>query len=317
MILTPIFISNKYYINVLVLAMITCIATLGFRLIQLTGHLSLAQGVFIGIGAYTSVTLVGIFGISFWAAMPLAGVVAAIIGLIIAWPALRLKGAYFAILTLGLSEVFRVILLNFWSFSGGPSGIPGGETTIESIPRPENILFINFSSRIAYFYLVLIVLIIVVLIFNKMDKSTTGKTIDAIRQSDDLALSIGINVIGYKMNAFIIACFFTGISGALLAHYLNSITPGDFNFWKSSDIVLFSLIGGLGNILGPIVGVIGMTILSNSVASFAQYQSIIYGVVAIIFIMLLPDGLVGIPKLIKSILIKIIKNKKNNLNRGD
>ena len=297
--------------------MITCIATLGFRLIHLTGHLSLAQGVFIGIGAYTSVTLVGICGFSFWAAMPLAGVVAAILGLIIAWPALRLKGAYFAILTLGLSEVFRVVLLNFWSFSGGPSGIPGGETAIESIPRPESILSIDFSTRIAYFYLVLIVLTIVILVFNLMDKSSTGKTIDAIRQSDNLALSIGINVTRYKMNAFIIACFFTGISGALLAHYLNSITPGDFNFWKSSDIVLFSLIGGVGHILGPIVGVIGMTILSNSVDSFEQYQTIIYGVVAIIFIMLLPEGLVGIPKLIKSAVIKIINNKNNKLKHGD
>lgn len=296
--LIPLFVTNMYYISILVIALISAIATLGFRLLLLTGHLSLGQAVFMGVGAYVSVHLVGDFGFSFWLAMPLAGVVSALFGYVVGRPALRLKGAYFAVLTLGLSEAFQILLLNYWSFSGGPSGIPGGETSITVIPAPESFLGLDFSSYTTYYYLVLVVLGLVVLVFRRIDTSSTGRMLSAIEQSDDLARSVGVNITRYKASALILSSFVTGISGALLAFFLHSVTPGDFDFWNSANIVFFGLIGGVGHVLGPVFGALGMTWVSSAVGSFANYETVVYGIVAIVIIYLLPGGLVSIPAVI-------------------
>lgn len=301
--LVPLFLRNLYHLHIAITALIAAICALGLRLILCTGHLSLGQAVFLAAGAYSSVSLVCRLGLSFWLALPLAGLFAAAFAALIGWPALRLKGAYFALLTFGLGEAVRLALINGSELTGGPAGIPGGETSIRVIPPPNTIVIMGFScveftSKASYYYLSLVLFIITAVVMERINVSRMGSILKSIEQSDSLAESVGIDVAKYRLLAFTIACFFAGLAGAFYAHYLRSITPEDFNFWKSADIVIYAIIGGRANIFGPIIGAVVLVALSNSIAFLARYQTIVYGAIGILVVMFLPGGLLSLPGLI-------------------
>lgn len=303
MFLVPLLLRDPYYLHIAIMSLIAGTGGLGLRLILCTGHLSLGQAVFLGAGAYTSVLLVCRLGLSFWLALPISGVLASVFAALTGWPALRLKGAYFALLTIGLGEAARLALINGGKLTGGPAGIPGGPTVIKAIPPPNPIviwelLVVEFGSKTSYYYLILVLFIITAVVTYVIDRSRTGTILAAIQQSDTLAESVGINVTRYNILAFSTASFFTGLTGAFYAHYIRCITPEDLNFWRSVDVVVYTIIGGRANIFGPIIGAMSMVGLSSSIAFLAQYQTIFYGGVSILVLLLLPEGLISLPSLI-------------------
>lgn len=294
-ILLPTLAKSEYYLNVFINIFIGCICALCVRILFNVGKISLVQGSFVAIGAYISSLLVTELGLSFWLALPLAGMLTAIIGALIGYPALRLKGTYFVLLSFALAEAIRILLLNWRSLTGGASGIT-------SIPPPNTIkLFdlppIIFSSKLPYYYLALFLLIITLTVIYIIDYSRLGRIISAIRQNNDLAESLGINIGFFNTLAFTVACFFCGLCGSFNAHHICSVYPTSYTLWNGVDYLIYTIIGGTSNLFGPLIGTLVMRLILIGLAVFNQYKLIVYGVVLIIVIMFLPNGLISIPRL--------------------
>ena len=215
--------QNVYWTHVLILTMISVILAAAFRTFMRTGMLSLGTAGFMLLGAYSSALMTKSLGFSFWAALPLGGLAAAVAALIVGVPFLRAKGLFFAILTFLMSEGFRLVAWYWTSVTGGSTGLLG-------IPDPNPInlfgLFtITFDTRFSYFYLVLFIAVISLLILYLIERSWYGLTWSALRESENLAQAVGINVMGHKLMMFAITSFFMGIAGVLYAHYMGALSP--------------------------------------------------------------------------------------------
>jgi len=291
LVLLPIFLKSPYELHLLITIMTTSIAALGFRLVYNTGKTSMAQGSFVAIGAYTSALMVIRLGLSFWLTLPLAGLVAAAIGGIIGYPALKLRGAYFTILTFGLAEAIHLALLNGGNFTGGVMGITEIPSPVIVLPGQASIEFI---SKVPFYYLALALLVLTLVVMYRLDHSRLGRIFGAIHDNDRLAESLGINLGMYTTLAFTIACFFSGLAGAFLAHYVGVITPSSYGLWQGVYYLIYVIVGGAGNIFGPIIGTAGLTYLSRFLIAFGRYQLIIYGAILIVFMMFLPNGLLSL-----------------------
>ena len=251
------------------------------------GQLPLGHAGFMAVGGYTagifmkSIPLKGLP--SFILAILLAGIVAGIFGIIIGIPALRLKGDYLAIITLGFGEIIRVILLNIdtvlgFKFTGGAAGLMG-------IPK--------YTS----YPMVFICVVITCLVIHTMMKSRHGRAILSIRENEIAAESCGINTFYYKTMAFVASAFFAGVSGALFASYLGLLVPGDFGFMKSIEILVMVVLGGMGSMLGSLLAATVLTIVPFALQSISQtvadYRMVIYSVLLIVVMIFKPSGLLG------------------------
>ena len=295
-ILLPTIIPSQYWISVLVTAAINILLVASLRSIGIVGHLSLGHIGFALLGAYCSALLVMKYGISFWVAIVFAGLFSALIAFAIGYPFLKVKGIYFAVLTLLTAETLRLTLYYLKSISGGSMGLVG-------IPRPKHIAvpligIIKFNSPANYYYLVLIILILSLLVLYLLEKSSLGFKWKAISDSSELAQSIGINVLWLKVLNFAIASFFAGIAGALFAHFqqaLIAIPSSKFGPMMSIYLVLYMIVGGTSNFTGPILGVLALTIISEFCRPFKLYQPMIIGGIALFIVLFIPQGLVGLP----------------------
>ncbi len=292
LVLLPIFLKSPYERHLLITIMTGSIAALGFRLVYNTGKTSFAQGSFVAIGAYTSALLVTRLSLSFWLALPLAGLVSAALGGIIGYPALKLRGAYFAILTFGLAEAIHLALLNGGGFTGGVMGITG-------IPLPNPIVLpglapIEFTSKVPYYYLALALLVLTIVVMYRLDHSRMGRIFGAIYDNDKLAESVGVNLGRYTTLAFTIACFFSGLAGSFLAHYVRVITPSSYGLWQGVYYLMYAIIGGAGSVFGPIIGTASLLYLSRLLIAYGRYQLMIYGAILIVFMIFLPNGLLSL-----------------------
>lgn len=294
--LLPLGMKDPYLLHIFITIYIWSILTLGIRLVLLVGPLNLAQASFMGMGAYTSGLLAMKLGWSFWLCMPAAGVVAAVLALCIGYPTLRIKGAYFVMVTFGVTEVFRHIWMMWSSLFGGPQGLLG-------IPRPDPIhlvgLTIAFTTKVPFYYLALIFFLITVFVMHRIDLSRMGLTLRAIPQADLLAECVGVNIMGYKVAAFAIGSFFAGIAGSFWAHYFTYCSPWDFTFMASFYMLMYAVMGGLGSVLGPIVGCFVMLGLDEILRPFKQYMPIILGFILIGVLLYVPGGFISIPERIR------------------
>lgn len=266
----------SYHLQILSLACINIILVVSLNLITgFTGQFSLGHAGFMAIGAYLSAALTTFYGINFIFALLLAGIAAALVGVVIGLPALRLKGDYLAIATLGFGEIIRVIILNTPKV-GGPRGFTG-------IPRLT-------TFGLTYF----ITLVSIVIIKNFID-SSYGRACIAIREDEIAAGSLGINTTYFKVVSFSVGAMFAGIAGALFAHYMQFISPatGQIGFLRSVDILIMVVLGGLGNITGSILTAIFLTFLPEFLRGFAEYRMVIYPVLLLLMMLFRPQGLLG------------------------
>ena len=283
--------GQQYFFHILIITMFHIIMALALNLIMRTGQVPLCLAAFMGIGAYTSTLLVMKLNLSFWISLPVAGVTAGIVGILIGWPTLRIKGIHFAMATFGFGEVMRLIFIGWVSLFGGANGISGIPA-----PNPMPIPFIfriEFETKFSYYFLVLVFLLLTVVIFYRLTYSRIGRACLAIEESDVLSECIGIDSMRFKLFAFTVAALFAGLVGAFHAHYIHFIGPQQFGFWNSVEYIVFVIIGGVGTFVGPIIGAIFLTVLPEFLRVAELWEVAIYGMALMFTILFMPQGLKG------------------------
>lgn len=230
----------------------------------------------------------------------IGGVGAAIAGVIVGVPSLRLKGDYLAITTLGFSEIIRVTIQNL-DFLGASQGFRGiyvydnGARSLEMIPELSNVAYKFFEvPKFTDFFWTFFIAAILIFAMTNLIRSTYGRGFIAVKDDEIAAESMGINTTRFKVTAFIIGAFFAGIAGGLYAHFLQYINPEDFNFLRSVEIVAMVILGGMGSMFGVVIAAIVLTILPELLRDVQQYRMIIYALLLIVMMILRPQGLFGI-----------------------
>jgi branched-chain amino acid transport system permease protein len=298
--LMPVILKSLYWIHVLILTMITVLMAVSLRALSRTGQISIGTAGFMLLGAYASGLLSVKLGLSVWLTLPIGALVAALIATALGYPFLRAKGIYFAILTVMMAEVFRLVAW-YWS------SLTAGNTGLRNIPPPNPIhlfgLTLSFTTKIEYYYLTLIIVIISLFILYRIERSWLGLMWSSINEADNLAQAVGINIMGHKMLIFVISSFFIGLAGALYAHYMGTIspygTPGSpFGFTNSVYILIYMVVGGATSFAGPIVGAVIFTLVPELARGMQEYLPLIFGALLIFVVFVVPDGIIGIGKLL-------------------
>lgn len=285
----PQLIPIKYYLHLSILALVWVIAAQGQNLIQgYTGYVSIVQAGFMGIGAYSTALMGMHFGLPVWSTILLAPFVTAVFALATGYPSLRVKGHYFAIVTLAFNMVIFIVLMNFHDLTQGEAGITG-------IPKPgsKGGLF-NFRDREVYYYFVLTIAVLMTGLAALIARSRIGQILIAIRQNEDLVGSIGIAAWKYKLFAFVTSAMFAGLAGALYAHYQGFINPEIFGVAQSLDAILAVIIGGSGTIAGPILGAFIVVFLPEALRFADSFRLILYGLILVLSTIFMPRGIVGL-----------------------
>jgi len=307
----PLALNNVYWTSILVIMGVNVLLISSLRTIKLLGHISLGHVGFSLIGAYGSALLVMKVGLSFWVAIFLGGLMSAVVALALAYPFLKVKGIYFALLTLLTAETFRLIV-RYWP------GLTGGFWGLLKIPSPDPITIpligtIAFDNINNYYYLTAVIVTLSLLVLNRLERSHLGFKWIAIQDSEVLAQSVGINVKWHKMLNFAIACFFAGLAGALYAHYQHSLSPdatSRFGVLMSIYLVVYMVVGGESKFAGPIIGTVVLTIVSEFGRALGEYRPMMIGAIAIFVMLLMPEGLIGLPNRAKLLYRKLLNQAR-------
>lgn len=289
--LLPLMTRDPWFLSLIITALVWAVATMGFAAIARTGSFSLGQAAFMAIGAYTACLLQKSIGLSFWPALLIAGICAALFAAVVGIIVLRISGFYFAIITLAFGEVVSVVATNWRSFTGGLGGI------IPSTPSPIHIgsFTIDFvASKVPYYYLILVIAIIAALVFWRLESSRFGRISHALATNELLSQHMGIYPMKYRVIIFTIAGFFSGVVGAYYVFFTLFMNPTIFDVWKSVDFVIMGAIGGISSaVAGPIIGALivsaGGTYLSSVLLGL---QTLVYGSIVVAILLFLPGGVV-------------------------
>jgi branched-chain amino acid transport system permease protein len=280
------FISDPYITNVATSALTYIVLALGLNIVVgFAGLLDLGYVAFYAVGAYFYALLSTKAGLSFWAVLPLSAIMAAIFGILLGFPTLRLKGDYLAIVTLGFGEMIRITLNNWDSLTGGPNGILG--------IRGPDIFGLPFSQPYHYYYLIIIIGIFTIFAVNRLNNSRIGRAWIAIREDEIAAEAMGINIVKMKLLAFALGAFFAGMAGAFFASKMKFVSPESFTFFESVIILCMVVLGGMGSILGVILGAVVLIILPESLRGFQNYRMIIFGGAMVVMMLFRPQGIIG------------------------
>lgn len=289
---------NNYYSGIIILTIINIILALSLNLITgITGQLCLGHAGFMSIGAYVGAMISTKSELPFLLALILGGIFAGIIAFFIGIPTLKLSGDYFAITTLASGEIIRVLITNI-DYLGGPRGITG-------IPN---------KSNFTWAYLIMIVTAIIII---NLIKSSRGRAMISVRENEIAAEAMGINTFKTKLLAFVIAAFFAGVAGSLYAHYVGFIEPNGFGFVKSTEILTFVVLGGMGSISGSIIGSIILTFLPEMLRGIKDLRMIIYSVALILLMIFRPTGILGTKEITFNSIKNFIDKIKNKIRRKD
>ncbi len=281
----PQYITVRYYVQLILLAMIWTIMAHGQNIIQgMTGYVSITQAGLMGVGAYASTLLSIRLGWPVWASMAIAPFITALFSVFVGYPSLRVKGHYFAIVTLAFNMVIFIVLMNFTSLTRGEAGI-------FNIQRPEPLFgLVDFDDRVAYYYLVLTVAVVMTALTWLLMRSSIGRTLRAIRQNENLASACGVAVWKYKLFAFVASAFYAGAAGALYAHYIGFINPETFGVAQSLDAILAVILGGTGTLFGPVLGAFAVVFLPEYLRIAESFRLIVYGLLLVVATILMPRG---------------------------
>lgn len=283
----PLVVTSEYLVYVMALAFVWAIAVYGMNIITgYCGQLNLAHGGFFAIGAYTVAILTVDHSWPFWPAFLMAGVLGAVFGLVVGVVSLRLKEHYFAIFTLCVGYIIYLLIDKWEELTHGSLGII-------SIAPPEGFGLIDFTQTVPFYYLVLAFLALAIWITRRISESLLGRTFRAIRISDDLAQSLGINLMRNKVLAFVISTVYAAFAGGLYAGVVRFIGPEQANFIHTFDMIAYLLVGGLGTLMGPLAGTLIITWLTQAVQGLEEYRMIVFGPMLVLLVIFFPKGVVG------------------------
>lgn len=294
--LFPVLIDDNYLLTIGIFIGINALVAIGLTVLMgYAGQISLGQAGFYGIGAYVSAIMSLHFGLPVVLSMFVAILVASITAMILAIPALRLKGHYLAVATLGFGEIVYIIL-NEWG-PGGPSGFG-------DIPHLR-LFGYTLTSTNDYFYLVWINVLILMLFSFNLINSMTGKAMRAIHGSEVASLTSGINIVKLKIKVFILSAVYASLSGAIYAHYITFLSPSGFSLFYSILVLMMVVIGGISNIWGGIAGAFIITVLPEVLRGFKEFDVLVYGLILTLCLLFMRQGIMPL----------IIENSKRILRR--
>ena len=286
----PFVVGTPYTLQLVTIALLWVLMAQGLNVVQgETGYVSIAQAGFMGIGAYTSALLSLNYAVPVWASMAIATAVTGLLAAIIGYPSVRVRGHYFAIVTLAYNLVIFIVLMNAVSITRGEGGLT-------DIKRPEALrldgIEISFDGRAAYYYVVLVVALAGFVLAWRISRSGFGQVLRSIRQNETLAEALGVRCRAYKLTAFAISATYAGAAGALYAHFIGFINPAPFAPEGSLNAILAVILGGSGTVTGPALGAFIVTFVPEFLRIDETTRFIVYGLLLIIATIYLPRGIV-------------------------
>ncbi|SEM91675.1 branched-chain amino acid ABC transporter permease [Lihuaxuella thermophila] len=305
----PLLTDNSYYLNMLIMVFIWSIAVSGMNIIAgYAGQLSLAHAGFFGIGAYTLGLLMVKAQMSFLVSLAVSVVLTGMVGAVVGMISLRLKGHYFAIFSLCMGVILSLVIEKWESLTEGVRGLLG-------IPVPK-IGSVEFSTLTSQYYLILFFFVLAMFVNRQIIHSLVGRTFISIRNSEELAESLGIHAMKSKMLAFVYSTVLAGLAGALYAGYLRFLGPEIASIEHAFEMLLYLLVGGIGTLWGPVVGTALVMTLMQWLQSWQDYRMIIFGPILVLIVMFLPHGIMGAFAQLKKNQPSVLPDTTDDKNRG-
>lgn len=282
------FFTDMYQTTIFSLAFLYVILALGLNIIVgIAGQLVLGYAAFYAIGAYTYGLLYQAYGLGFWVCLPIAGLVTVVAGLLLAFPVLRLRGDYLAIVTLGFGEIVRLLLINLSDITNGAKGISGipapGLFGMELAPA-QSIMYIYYLSFIAA--------IITIVVVARLKGSRIGLALQALREDEIASEAMGINLRNTKLAAFALGACWAGFAGVLFAARNTFISPASFTFMDSAMILSMVVLGGMGSISGVVIAALCLALMPEYLRAFSEYRMLIFGLLMVVMMIFRPQGLI-------------------------
>jgi branched-chain amino acid transport system permease protein len=303
------FLLNKYWLTVLILAFIYVLLGLGLNIVVgLAGLLDLGYVAFYAVGAYGLALGSQYLGLGFWTALPLAAMLAALFGVVLGFPVLRMHGDYLAIVTLGFGEIIRLVLNNWLEFTGGPNGASAPAPTLFGLEfarrAPAGSTFheyfnVSYDPNLRYIFIYLVLFVIVcgmVVFVTRLRRMPMGRAWEALREDEVACRSLGINHVLVKLSAFAMGAMVGGTAGVFFATYQGFVNPSSFTFFESALILAIVVLGGLGSTVGVIIAALVLTILPEVLREFAEYRVLVFGVLMVLMMIWRPRGLIRLKR---------------------
>jgi branched-chain amino acid transport system permease protein len=281
------FLFSIYQQNIMITALIYVMLGLGLNIVVgLAGLLDLGYVAFYAVGAYTYALLNHHFGLNFWISLPIGAGMAAVFGILLGFPVLRLRGDYLAIVTLGFGEIIRLILENWNEFSFGPSGIA-------NIPRPGFFgMAFSLEGATRYIYFLMIgAVLFTIFVVNRLQNSRIGRAWIALREDEIACQAMGVDKTRTKLTAFALGATWAGMAGVIFAAKTTFINPASFTIWESIIILCVVVLGGMGSIIGVISGAMILILLPEYLRAFQEYRMLVFGVVLVVMMVFRPGGI--------------------------
>ncbi|GBC63674.1 branched-chain amino acid ABC transporter permea se [Desulfonema ishimotonii] len=283
------FIFSVYQTNIMITALMYVVLGLGLNIVVgLAGLLHLGYAAFYAVGAYTFGLLFAHYGLGFWVALPCGMILAALFGILLGFPVLRLRGDYLAIVTLGFGEITRLVLENWNEFSYGPSGIA-------NIPRPGFFgikLSLEVATQYTYF-LVIALALLTIFVVNRLQNSRIGRALVAMREDEIACQAMGIDITRVKMTAFALGSTWAGMMGVVFAAKTTFINPASFTFMESAMVLSIVVLGGMGSILGVIIGATILILLPEYLREVGEYRMLLFGALMVVMMVFRPQGIIA------------------------
>lgn len=285
----PFLITNGYFLHICIMAAIYICLALSLNLVTgYAGQLVLGIAAFYGIGAYTGALLMLRLEVNFFLALILSAVVTGAFGLLLGMPALRLRGDYLAIVTLGFGEIVRLIFVNWKELTRGPAGLPG-------IPKPELFGFV-ITDRVGFYYLALLLAAFTLFFMTRLINSGVGLAMQTVKSDEIAAEAIGIQPRKFKIMAFVLSSAFAGMIGCFFASYLSYISPSVFVYNTSMTVLMMVVLGGLGSMTGSVLGASILVVLPEILRFLNDYRMLIFGALMVVMMIYKPEGFWGAKK---------------------
>ncbi|MEM1994754.1 MAG: branched-chain amino acid ABC transporter permease [Nitrososphaerales archaeon] len=291
----PLFINDPTILHIFIYTFFFAYFAAAWNVVgSYAGQPSLGHAIFFGIGGYTSTILFINYGITPWLGMFVGAILAALAALALGFPTFRVRGPFFAFITLAFTLLISLLFIYFHEYTGGATGLP------VPLKGDEPLLF-QFNSKAPYYYTILAFFIVIMFVTYKVEKSKFGYYLLAIREDEDAAKAVGIHVFKYKMIAAALSAFLTAFLGTFYAQYTRFIDPHEaFGLWRTFQPMLISVLGGYG-LWGPLVGAAILTPINESIiiifgGRYATFGMMLYGLAVMLIMLFMPKGIVGILK---------------------
>ena len=283
------FLFSSYQTNIMITALMYVVLGLGLNIVVgMAGLLDLGYVAFYAVGAYSYALLNLHYGLGFWTVLPIGAVLAALFGIVLGFPVLRLRGDYLAIVTLGFGEIIRLILENWNEFSKGPSGI-------SNIPRPGFFgIEMSLGTAIIYLYFLVLALVgVTIFVVNRLQNSRIGRAWFALREDEIACQAMGIDKTKTKLTAFALGATWAGLVGVIFAAKTTFVNPASFTFLESAIILCIVVLGGMGSIVGVVIAALVLLLLPEYMRAFSDYRMLVFGAVLVVMMVFRPQGLVS------------------------